>query len=213
MKSLCIDLTDPAWWSVILSAISTIAVIAIAYVQIRLQKQQTKAQEYKLYRELYDLILNIDWLIGNFLRTLYVKFCKYKDVEDIKDELDEMRGRFYKTERELMDKMVDFQLKTPNGSKNVREYQNAIILMANITSNIHRILQGGNGFKLNRTDLEKEYRTHMIVSNELILKSVIVSRIINQGDAERVDSFIDQFLEAKDKIGELNYAHKISEHC
>ena len=85
--------------------------------------------------------------------------------------------------------------------------------MANITSNIHRILQGGNGFKLNRTDLEKEYRTHMIVSNELILKSVIVSRIINQGDAERVDSFIDQFLEAKDKIGELNYAHKISEHC
>ena len=159
MKSLCIDLTDPAWWSVILSAISTIAVIVIAAVQIRLQKQQTKAQEYKLYRELYDLILNIDWLIGIFLRTLYVKFCKYKDVEDIKDELDEMRGRFYKTERELMDKIVDFQLKTPNGSKNVREYQNAIILMANITSNIHRILQGGNGFKLNRTDLEKEYTT------------------------------------------------------
>ena len=41
---------DPAWLSVILSLISTIAVIAIARVQIRLQKRQAEMQEYDVYR-------------------------------------------------------------------------------------------------------------------------------------------------------------------
>ena len=125
-------ITNPAWWSVILSAISTIAVIVIAAVQIRLQKQQTKAQEYKLYSELYDVVNSIDWLINNFLHSLYAKLCKYKDVEDIKDELDDMRGRFYKTERDLMRRMIDFQLKTPNGRENVRKYQYAIMLILHL---------------------------------------------------------------------------------
>lgn len=204
---------DPAWLSVILSLISTIAVIAIARVQIRLQKQQTKAQEYKLYSELYDVVNSIDLLINNFLHSLYAKLCEYKDVEDIKDELDDMRGRFYKTERDLMRRMIDFQLKTPNGRENVRKYQYAIILMANLTSNIHRILQDANGMRLSRTEVEKEYRPPMINSNEIILKSAIVSRIVNQDNAERVESTIDQFLEAKDEIAELKFANEISKFC
>ena len=206
-------ITDPAWLSVILSLISTIAVIAIARVQIRLQKQQTKAQEYKLYSELYDVVNSIDLLINNFLHSLYAKLCEYKDVEDIKDELDDMRGRFYKTERDLMRRMIDFQLKTPNGRENVRKYQYAIILMANLTSNIHRILQDANGMRLSRTEVEKEYRPSMIISNEIILKSAIVSRIVNQDNAERVESTIDQFLEAKDEIAELKFANEISKFC
>ena len=206
-------ITDPAWLSVILSLISTIAVIVIARVQIRLQKQQTKAQEYKLYSELYDLIYNIDRLINNFLHSLYAKLCANKDIEDIKDELDDMRGRFYKTERDLMRRMIDFQLKTPNGRENVRKYQYAIILMANLTSNIHRILQDANGMRLSRTEVEKEYRPSVIASNEIILKSAIVSRVVNQDNAERMEFFIDQFLEVKDEIIELNYTNEISKFC
>ena len=206
-------ITNPAWWSVILSAISTIAVIVIAAVQIRLQKQQTKAQEYKLYSELYDVVNSIDWLINNFLHSLYAKLCKYKDVEDIKDELDDMRGRFYKTERDLMRRMIDFQLKTPNGRENVRKYQYAIMLMANLTSTIHRILQDANGMRLSRTEVEKEYRPSIIASNEILLKSAIVSRIVNQVNAERVEFAIDQFLEAKDELTELKFADEISKFC
>ena len=206
-------ITNPAWWSVILSAISTIAVIVIAAVQIRLQKQQTKAQEYKLYSELYDVVNSIDWLINNFLHSLYAKLCKYKDVEDIKDELDDMRGRFYKTERDLMRRMIDFQLKTPNGRENVRKYQYAIMLMANLTSTIHRILQDANGMRLSRTEVEKEYRPSIIASNEILLKSAIVSRIVNQVNAERVEFAIDQFWEAKDELTELKFADEISKFC
>ena len=66
----------PDWWAIGITAVNALFLGWLAWRQYQLQKQQTKAQEYKLYRELYDLILNIDWLIGNFLRTLYVKFCK-----------------------------------------------------------------------------------------------------------------------------------------
>ena len=166
-----------------------------------------------MYSELYDVVNSIDWLINNFLHSLYAKLCKYKDVEDIKDELDDMRGRFYKTERDLMRRMIDFQLKTPNGRENVRKYQYAIMLMANLTSNIHRILQDANGMRLSRTEVEKEYRPSMIISNEIILKSAIVSRFVNQDNAERVESAIDQFLEAKDEIAELKFANEISKFC
>ena len=198
-------ITNPAWWGV------GVAIIT-AWITWHRGKKEAKAQEYKLYRELYDIIHNIDWLIGNFLHSLYAKLCKHADVEDIKNELDDMRGCFYKTERELMQRMIDFQLKTSNGRENVLIYQNAIILMANLTSNMYRILHA-DGVKLNSTDVEKEYRPSMIVSNEIILKSAIVSRIVSQDNAERVEYFIDQFLEAKDKVVELDYANKISKHC
>lgn len=213
LNNLVEFITNPEWWGVILSAISTIAVIVIAVVQIKLQRQQTKAQEYELYSELYDIIHNIDWLIGNFLQSLYAKLCKYADVEDIKDELDDMRGHFYKTERDLMRRIIDFQLKTPNGKENVSKYQYVIMLMANLTSNIHRILQDTNGIKLSITEVEKEYRPSLIISNEIILKSAIVSHVVRQDEAECMESLIDQFLEVKDEIGGLNYANEISKFC
>jgi type II secretory pathway component PulL len=63
MDSICKYVTNPDWWIVLFTAISTIAVIVIAIVQIRmqrhqtqLQKRQTEAQEYHTYRQLYILI-------------------------------------------------------------------------------------------------------------------------------------------------------------
>ena len=47
-------LDGPDWWSVFFTAISTIAVIVIAVVQIRLQKQQTKVQEYEIAFKKYS---------------------------------------------------------------------------------------------------------------------------------------------------------------
>ena len=62
---------DPAWLSVILSLISTIAVIAIARVQIRLQKRQAEMQEYDVYRKLYFILHNANNEIDNFFINLF----------------------------------------------------------------------------------------------------------------------------------------------
>lgn len=70
MEKFCDFITNLDWWGVILSAISTIAVIAIAYVQIRLQKRQTDAQEYEVRKRLYSLLSNANREIDYFLYKL-----------------------------------------------------------------------------------------------------------------------------------------------
>ena len=67
--------------------------------------------------------------------------------------------------------------------------------------------------RLSRTEVEKEYRPSIIASNEILLKSAIVSRIVNQVNAERVEFAIDQFWEAKDELTELKFADEISKFC
>lgn len=54
---------SPDWWTILLTAINTIAVIVIAVAQIRLQKRQAKAQEYDLYRRLFSQVYELDFLI------------------------------------------------------------------------------------------------------------------------------------------------------
>ncbi len=63
-------ITDPAWWSVILSAISTIAVIVIAVVQIRIQIIQNRLVRYNENIELYNNIKKIHWYVQNIFRNI-----------------------------------------------------------------------------------------------------------------------------------------------
>ena len=63
-------ITDPDWWSVILSAISTIAVIVIAVVQIRIQIIQNKLVRYNENIELYNNIKKIHWYVQYIFRDI-----------------------------------------------------------------------------------------------------------------------------------------------
>ncbi len=59
MEKFCDFITNPDWWGVILSAISTIAVIVIAVVQIRIQIKQNRLARYNENIELYNNIKKI----------------------------------------------------------------------------------------------------------------------------------------------------------
>ena len=67
MEKFCNFITNPAWWSVIFSAISAIAVIVIAIMQIRLQRRQIKTAEFETYRQLYKFIYKLDNEIDSFV--------------------------------------------------------------------------------------------------------------------------------------------------
>lgn len=103
-------ITDPAWLSVILSLISTIAVIAIARVQIRLQKRQAEIQEYDVYRKLYFILHNANNEIDNFFINLFNALWepKYKVDEGWLQRkqifIDELR-------KDLATNYIDFDLK------------------------------------------------------------------------------------------------------
>ena len=70
---------SPDGWTIALTGINTIAIIVIAIIQIRIQKQQTKLQkwqvkqnDYELNKELLMLVKSIDKEIENLLFHLFI---------------------------------------------------------------------------------------------------------------------------------------------
>lgn len=213
LDNLIEAINRPDWWSVILSAISTIAVIVIAVVQIRLQKQQTKAQEYSRYKELYSIIYDIDLLINHFLFSIYAGMSSSRDLDALRCRLTKMFNDAYNAERLLMQKIIDFKLKTNDGESKIREYQYILINMSNIASLIADATLSSDGIRTVPTEEEKKYQPSVIIKDREVQKTLIVSRIINKEAAQLIKSSIENFIKDKKKIDEFNYAAQIAKHC
>ena len=81
MRILCIDLTNPEWWSVIATFFAAIVAARITSKfskrqnelqeqQNKLQERQIRAQEYEVYKRLYMLLGNANREIDNFIEEL-----------------------------------------------------------------------------------------------------------------------------------------------
>lgn len=213
MESFVKFITNPAWWSVIFTAISTVAVIFIAIAQIRLQKRQIKAQEYDFYKQLYDIICDADLEINNFLFSIYAEMASNRSIDSLIRRLDEMSIKFYDTERLIMQKLPDFKLRTDDGEEKARAYQNVLIGMSCITSIINKSAQNPDGIIKVPTNKEKEYPVLTIIEDREVQKSLIVSRIINETYANEIDFLITLFLKEKKEIEAFKYAEHIAKHC
>ena len=213
MESFVKFITNPAWWSVIFTAISTVAVIFIAIAQIRLQKRQIKAQEYDFYKQLYDIICDADLEINNFLFSIYAEMASNRSIDSLIRRLDEMSIKFYDTERLIMQKLPDFKLRTDDGEEKARAYQNVLIGMSCITSIINKSAQNPDGIIKGPTNKEKEYPALTIIKDREVQKSLIVSRIINETYANEIDFLITLFLKEKKEIEAFKYAEYIAKHC
>ena len=121
MEKFCDFITNPDWWGVILSAISTIAVIAIAYVQIRLQKRQTELQEYDVYRKLYILLSNANTEIDFFLDKLNNALWEPRYNAD-KEYLQRWLNSINKLINDLRESYVDYELKLSKDTFDKRGY-------------------------------------------------------------------------------------------
>lgn len=111
MEKFCDYITNPDWWSVLFTAISTIAVIVIAVVQIRLQKQQTKVQEYDVNSKLYKLIKDIDFQIDLFIFGIFTHYIPERNSinKPFSKEISEMSELF----DEFNKNYADLELKYP----------------------------------------------------------------------------------------------------
>lgn len=132
MEKFCNFITNPDWWSVVLSAISTIAVIVIAVVQIKLQRQQTKLQEqqnkqqeYDLYRRIYSQIFRLDFFNKTILLRLVAilisnedKNLRLKLIEDVLKEYDKRSDEFTEC-------TIDIELKQCGEGLDVKYYYDA----------------------------------------------------------------------------------------
>ena len=203
-------ISNPDWWIVLLTAINTTAVVFIAIVQIRIQKQQTKLQEqqnkqqeYEIYKQMYISIQRMNDIIDGFLYVLYITILKSDSVEDIKDELDDIRGRILKTDQLLSQDLVDFELKLEQGEIIVKEYRGMARQIVSLIAYIRSIAHKDNGIKREYTEIDNEYTPENM--NDILLRSAIVARISEDKDAKRLDRFINRFIENKDILLDKDY--------
>ena len=207
-------ISNPDWWIVLLTVINTTAVVFIAIVQIRIQKQQTKLQEqqnkqqeYEIYKQMFISIQRMNDIIDGFLYVLYITILKSDSVEDIKDELDDIRGRILKTDQLLSQDLVDFELKLEQGEIIVKEYRGMVRQIVSLIAYIRSIAHKDNGIKKEYTEIDNEYTPENM--NDILLRSAIVARISEDKDAKRLDRFINRFVENKDILFEKDYVAMI----
>jgi hypothetical protein len=125
MRILCIDLTDPAWWGVILSVISTVAVIVIAVVQIRIQRQQAKAQEYELYRRVFSQIFKLDFFNKTILLRMVAILTSNEDKKLRLKLIDDIWQEYEKRSDEFTECTIDIELKKCGEGLDVKYYYDA----------------------------------------------------------------------------------------
>lgn len=210
MKSLCIDLTDPAWWSVILSAISTIAVIVIAAVQIRLQKQQVRSQDYALYQQLYTCIKDINKLIDTYLYELLMCYGPFRDKkeEPFADKI-ELVSTYI---RELDERWNDFELKFPLQMSTITMYMEVLIEMQNVYSVFHPMLAVEKEDKRDIKSLFQSLPRYKFNEDEIILQNIL-SLIGHKGTRDCVEPCLRVFVKSKKYIHESNMLGIIRERC
>lgn len=211
LQELVDAVNSPDWWAISITVVNALIMVWLGVKQYKLQQQQKKVQEYEVYRMLYAMIKESDWCIGSYLLNVYRIIAWSKTKENITDELEDMQKRIYQMERRLMQHIIDFELKLPNGETIVREYQRALLQAANICGFIVRV--STKDIELQETGIEQTYSQSMILENEIITKSVIVSRIKDDESANLLEKHLNTLVRYKDKLNENKYINTIAERC
>lgn len=211
MKGLVEFITNPAWWGVILSAISTIAVIVIAVMQIRLQKRQTDAQEYEVRKRLYSLLSNANREIDYFLYKLSNALDESHhnaDNEYLQRWLDSINTLI----QDLDESYIDYELKFSKETFDKRGYLKMLSLMSRIVQQtiislqqgdvclsrgVHRLFWGGGKIEeMLATDIARQYRGGHLPN---IMRTEL-AHFIKMKRSVRCDDSLLESIRAKCKI-------------
>lgn len=213
-------LDSPDWWMIVLTVINIVAFVFVAWTQIKIQKHQTKlqeqqnkVQEYETYRLLYALIKESNWNVTSFIHSLYSSIIYSKNVEEIRDELEDIQKRLYGMENRLMQQIIDFELKLPNGKTIIREYQRVLLLAGNISGYLSAIISKDDGIILKKSEIEYSYSMTYILKDEFVMKNAIVARISKGENKALLEKRLNFFLNLRGDLINKRYIDTIAEYC
>ena len=137
MRCLCIDLTNPEWWSVIATIIAAIVAAWITYKlgkrqeriqqeQLKLQEQQAKQQEYELYRRIYAYIWELDVFNKTMLQRLVALLVSNEDKSLRLKLIDDIWKEYEKKSDEFTECTIDIELKQCGEGLDVKYYYDAL---------------------------------------------------------------------------------------
>lgn len=213
-------LDSPDWWMIVLTVINIVAFVFVAWTQIKIQKHQTKlqeqqnkVQEYETYRLLYALIKESNWNVTSFIHSLYSSIIYSKNVEEIRDELEDMQKRLYGMENRLMQQIIDFELKLPNGKTIIREYQRVLLLAGNISGYLSAVISKDDDIILKKSEIEYSYSMTYILKDEFVMKNAIVARISKEENKALLEKRLNFFLNLRGDLINKRYIDTIAEYC
>lgn len=114
--------------------------IWLGWNQYKLQKRQTQAQEYDIYRKLYKLLKNANREIDEFMYTLWVALKEYQYKID-ENFLQRKQAIFDELRNDLKENYIDYELKFSKDVFNKDGYLKLLSMMANISQKMILLLK------------------------------------------------------------------------
>lgn len=201
-------LDSPDWWTIGITVVNALIMIWLGWKQYRLQKQQTNAQEFDTYRNLYNIIKEANFQIDNFLANLWKAEWRptYQfDANFIKDRYDELSNLC----RILNDNITDYELKFSKDFIDINGYHSISQLMLGIYRDMSRLASENKIIYI-----ERMQRIFYNQDNEDEAFIDAVSRqFVNKGIRQYIKSNLESFVRERDNVRNNNVLEKIRERC
>ena len=223
LNNLIDALSNPEWWNVIATFVAAIVAAVITYIfgkrqealqqqHLKLQEQQTKQQEYQLYKSLYKVVSDANIEISNFLFMLYVQISNAPKKDEVEILLQLSVEKLQKLDENILQCVIDFNLKFPKEKTLVQDYRYLIGCMLNICANLNELYKSGN---LVDTKLVSERDDAIIKAfpNDRTLVGAILAHVKDGQARHKEYMFLSGFVYHKNILLGKNYLTKISERC
>ena len=205
-------ITNPDWWGVILSAISTIAVIAIAVVQIKLQKREVKQQEYEVYRALYEIVKKINNYADILPGRIYEYFSYPIDRMVYKDFWEFLLQEINALDRQLQERFTDFDLKFGHDMPDAQYYSSSVCDMRLLVQFLERLED--NKQMQYKEDKGKPHPGIIARRGDpTVLIEAIVEKVTYEPYKDAVRTHLSNYFLSKDFVTKQNTLGKIAQRC
>lgn len=207
MKLLCVCelITRIDFWALLLTGISTIAVIVIAVIQIKMQKQQTKIQEYEFYKDAYTLIRSIHETTNSFIYTIAYTISNESILLNFEKE-------FLSNKKQKLD----------NISKKLSESQNELASIANLTNLQYanyimlliymRTIVDNIVYYINTDSIKQNKKRDIKLKDDKASIQYILECVSDENRAE-IKKYFDYFIDSKKTISEYTILATLEKHC
>jgi hypothetical protein len=134
----------PDWWTIgITSAITIVNAVIMVWLginQYKLQKRQTEAQEYEIYRRLYLLLVRTHNEVNDFLGNLHDGTWGSFVLMD-KDMLNRKATSINQLQKDLLENYVDYDLKFSQDLFDKEKFRNILATMSAILYHVNLAIE------------------------------------------------------------------------
>lgn len=137
-------LNGPDWWTIgITSAITivnAVIMVGLGVNQYKLQKRQTEAQEYEIYKRLYILLVQVHNEVNEFMHNVsFGTWGTYYQAD--KELLVRKEKSINQLKNDLLTNYVDYELKFPKGLFDKEAYRQILNTMSAILFHVNQAIE------------------------------------------------------------------------